>query len=164
MEIIIDCGLRKFGALIALEDFAETLQNISHPGASFANAFAFGGVLSADAFYAYAEREGAARNIRCVFEKGDPEESIRRAFRASGYNDPDFTWKVPRIDRKGVTHDPFIGLQAAGWIAYEYYLAHARDLVSDGKPLSPRWAFAEFEKLPGHIRPIQYGCGSHTGH
>ena len=56
--------------------------------------------------------------------------------------------------QQGFVHDPFIGLQAAGWVAYEYYLDSDRLFYSDP---SHRWALEQFEKLPGHIILNYYG-------
>ena len=52
------------------------------------------------------------------------------------------------MDSKGSNHDPFVGLQAAGWVAYEYYL-DAHRLLYAGP--SDRWAFHQFESIPGNI-------------
>lgn len=66
-----------------------------------------------------------------------------------GYIEPDFTWKRPHTDRKGFTHDGFVGLQAAGWIAYEYYLdaLHVPDftLSTSSVEKKGRWAFRQLK-------------------
>jgi hypothetical protein len=146
MEIIRGCGLRKFGCVLQPKYFYQSME--PHKEKDYRTermkAFTLGATVSADEFYSYAIGEGITRNLRCVFEKGDPEDALRAAFRGSRYNDPDFAWSKPHTDRKGIEHDPFLGLQAAGWIAYEYYLeaTHSRQ----------RWAFACFEQMTGHIK------------
>jgi hypothetical protein len=148
MEIIQGCGLRKFGCVLEPKYFYQSME--PHKNIIFAvrmKAFTLGAVVSADEFYNYAIGQGITRNLRCVFEKGDPEDALRAAFRGSGYTDPDFAWSKPHTDRKGVEHDPFLGLQAAGWIAYEYYL--------EAKHSRQRWAFNCFEDLIGHIKMVE---------
>jgi hypothetical protein len=104
--------------------------------------------MAVESFQSYAMAEGVRDNIRCVFEKGDPEDILRKIFRAKGLVEPDFMWSKPHTDGKGFSYDPFLGLQAAGWIAYEYYLDVERLLYSGA---SDRWALRQFEILPGQL-------------
>ena len=143
-EIIQDCGLRKFGCILKLDDFTKAQERHD----AVLDAYAFAGTAAVEDFQAFAKSEGVNRNVRYVFEKGDPEDDLRAIFQYKGFSDPDFAWSKPHTDNKGFKHDPFIGLQAAGWIAYEYYLDAERLLY--GKPTS-RWALEKFETLPGFI-------------
>lgn len=155
LSIISDCGLRKFGASVALEDYELNKASFTnHPAAVRMNAFALAATVATDEFYTYAVREGVQRNVRCVFEKGDPEDALRGVFRGSGYVEPHFAWKTDYTDRKGIKHDPFLGLRAAGWIAYEYYLSAQRFLSA--KDATERWPLLQFEALPGQIIPVQF--------
>jgi len=90
-------------------------------------------------------------SIRYVFEKGDPEDHLTKWFRERGYSDPDFAWSSPCTDDKGV--QPFLGLQAADWLVYEYYLDADRLLFHIP---SDRWALRQFEAVQGHIM-LRYG-------
>jgi hypothetical protein len=145
MSIIRECGLRKFGSVMKLDEFRHWRQDRKF---AWADAFAFAAIDPVEAFQAYARAEGVTSNVRYVFEKGDPEDQLRRVFRDRGYLEPDFAWSKPHVDRKGVIYDPFLGLQAADWIAFEYYLDADRLLY--GEP-SDRWALRQFETIPGFI-------------
>ncbi|MFL6351555.1 MAG: hypothetical protein ACJ74Z_06870 [Bryobacteraceae bacterium] len=150
MSIIRECGLRKFDSMIRLEDFRYSIDKHADELKNWPllEVFAVTAMRAVEAFQAYARREGITRNIRYVFDKGDPEDQLRTLFREYGFAEPDFTWSKPNTDRKGFSHDPFVGLQAAGWVTYEYYLDAARMLYSTP---TDRWAFQEFESIPGHI-------------
>ncbi|HJZ12131.1 MAG TPA: hypothetical protein VJ521_08270 [Acidobacteriota bacterium] len=150
MEIIETCGLRKFGCAFRLDDFRNTQKRIEKKtGVRTMDSFAFAGMSSVQDFHAYASGERIVGNLRYVFEKGDPEDALRRCFRSYGFSEPDFAWSKPHTDRKGFSHDPFLGLQAAGWIAYEYYLDFDRLLY--GERITDRWALNKFEKIPGGL-------------
>jgi hypothetical protein len=145
-------GLRKFGCILHLDSFSEVKKNrAGQPGIERMEAFGFAAVKAVEAFYSFAKGEGVRANVRFVFEKGDPEDMLRSIFRARGFPDPDFAWNRPHADSKGIMHDPFIGLQAADWIAYEYYL-DVQHLLYSGA--SDRWALLQFASLPGNIRLI----------
>lgn len=151
MEIIEGFGLRKFGCVVTLDDFQAFKKKKAKELSKLPNVdgFTFAAMTSVKAFHDYAWSEGITSNVRCVFEKGDPEDLLRKIFRLHGYSDPDFAWNRPVTDSKGFTRDPFVGLQAAGWIAYEYYLDADRLLYSDNP--SDRWALNRFESLQGNI-------------
>jgi hypothetical protein len=151
MDIIRGHGLRRFGCAVPIG----VQQGISPQVRSRFDAYVHAALATVDQFNHYARSINVDRNVRCVFEKGENETILRERFREEGYADPDFTWKSPFTDRKGFTHDGFLGLQAAGWIAYEYYLDTSRvfdvktsvDAIENG-----RWAYREFETLPGFIQ------------
>ena len=152
MDIIHSCGLRKFGHVIRIDDYKGVLKK-HNPGSDIPawpmlDAFTICATNCIDKLYSYAKSEGINKNLRYIFEKGDPEDMLRHICRARRLQDPDFQWGKPYTDSKGVEHDPFVGLQAAGWIAYEYYLDADRLLF--GQP-SERWALQQFESLPGHV-------------
>jgi hypothetical protein len=107
---------------------------------------------SAEDSYNYARQEGIV-NAEVIFEKGDPENCLRFHFRESGIPEPLFAWNRPRTSRKGLRERHFIGLQAAGWIAWEYYLDACRTsgVVDQMPSQTGRFPFREFEKMPGDV-------------
>jgi len=147
LSIIKSSLLRKFGGISYLRQFDAVRSKRGYRQKDM-EIYAYLGMKATEDVYAYAESQGIKRNVRCVFEKGDPESQIRKLFKRFGYPEPDFTWSREYVDRKGVVHDPFIGLQAAGWIAYEYYLDAHRLQYEEPRP---REAFDVFESLPGNI-------------
>lgn len=146
MDIIIEHGLRKFGNITPLGAYRTIDTKLRKT--LLLDAYVMGAPCVAGDLNFYAIENGMGRNVRYVFEKGDSEDALRKRFRNDGFSDPDFTWKAPCIDRKGIEHDGFVGLQAADWLAYEYYLDAGRFVA--GEPRD-RWAFTEFQKLTGHI-------------
>jgi len=157
MDIIHECGLRKFGSVIRIDDYKDVTKKWNPSGNLDAwpllDAFAICSMTCIEDFYSYASGEGVTNNLRYVFEKGDPEETLRLICRGKKIPDPDFAWSREYVDSKGSKHDPFVGLQAAGWIAYEYYLG--ADRLLSGKP-SDRWAFRQFETIPGHVKVLHH--------
>jgi hypothetical protein len=149
MQIISDHGLRKFGTVIQIE--AHNTIDESLRERLFLNAYVHGARCSIATFNNYAKSIGINRNVRYVFEKGDPEDKLRRRFRADGLNEPDFTWKTAHIDRKGVIHDGFLGLQAADWLAYECLLDLKRRDDKYDRTKKPRWAYPHFDNMLGRI-------------
>lgn len=153
MGIIEGYGLRKFGCVVALDDLKQFKRDKADQLAKIGpemDAFTLAAMRAADQFHAYALREGITHNVRCVFEKGDPERLLRAVFKQQGYQEPDFEWNRHVVTSKGFSRDGFRGLQAAGWIAYEYYLDAKRTLGFEDR--KDRWAMERFEKLPGEIQ------------
>jgi hypothetical protein len=151
MDIIQEHGLRRFGCGVPLDVHNKIDKSIGN-----FDAYVHAALASVDEFNNYARTIKVDRNVRYVFEKGEREVELRKRFQDEGYTEPDFTWKRPHMDRKGFTHDGFMGLQTAGWLAYEYYLDALRVVlnptassysVEDG-----RWAFRQFETLTGRIQ------------
>jgi hypothetical protein len=84
-NIIQSCGLRKFGAILVLDDFGKSKQKIVEAGHADIAAYAFAAMNAVEDFVAYAKGEGVVKNVRFVFEKGDPEDDLRKLFREKGY-------------------------------------------------------------------------------
>src|SRR5262249_24419890 len=126
MDIIRGHGLTRFGCAVPVGVHNELDSSVTDK--SF-DAYAHAALAAVDHFNAYARRE-KVEQIHYVFEKGEPEDALRRRFREEGFKDPHFTWRKPHLDRKGFLDPGFMGLQAAGWVAYEYWLdmTHTLDL------------------------------------
>jgi hypothetical protein len=152
--IIQATGLRKFGRILQRDDISH-IRNLAKDYGVQLDGFTVAAMETVHDFHAYAKSEGVNRDVRCVFEKGDPERGLRELFDQYGLASPFFEWSKPHSDRKGFRHGGFIGLQAAGWLAYEYYL-DARRLLGGPQP-SDRWAFRAFESIPGHLQLMHRG-------
>lgn len=150
MAVVENCGLRKFGCVIRIADYRSVLKKHGdkHPEWPLFDPYAIPAMFAVESFLQYARSEGIKRNVRYVFEKGDPETTLRQYFRAHGYHEPDFAGKTKYVDRKGFERDPFIGLQVADSITYEYYLDAVRWLKSEP---NDRWPYRQFERLQGSI-------------
>lgn len=151
MDIIHAHGLRRFGCCVPV-----SVHNRIDAKITRFDAYVHAALASVDEFNEYARSIRVDRNVRYVFEKGEREDDLRSRFRDEGYTEPLFTWKTKHTDRKGFTHDGFLGLQSAGWLAYEYYL-DAKRVAAIDTPLTSsieegRWAFQNFEKLAGRIQ------------
>jgi len=149
MRIICDHGLRKFGTVINL-DTHRTIDEALRT-TFLLDAYVQGARCSVITFNNYAKGIGINRNVRYVFEKGDREHELRQRFQTDGLIDPDYTWKSRHVDDKGFVHDGFLGLQAAGWIAYECFLDLKRRNDKYDRIRDPRWAFTQFDRLLGQI-------------
>lgn len=158
MRIIEDFALRKFGACILLSDIEQLRrQLVIQSGEEFMiEPFVYAAISAVEDFHAYAKLQGITSNLRYVFDDGDPQDALRKVFDYCGFSPPDFMPDTAQKNRKGITRDPFLGLQAADWIAYEYYLNFNRLLSGEGKD-EGRWAFKKFEGLRGSIGIRNYG-------
>jgi len=154
MEIIHECGFRKFGSVLRPADFRQHIAQWQKDGYPEMTSFAFAAMKAVEDFCAYAKAEGIKRNVRFVFDRGDPEHEIRVLFKHYGMHDPHFESDTPFVDRKGFEYDPFLGLQASDWLAYEYRLDALHFFES--KP-TDRWALRQFDKLPGTVRLLGFG-------
>jgi hypothetical protein len=145
MGIIESQGLQKFVVIVPIDVHHAIDKELRKR--LLVDAYVVGSMLAIGDFHQHAKRMGTERNLRYVFEKGDSEDLLRKRLEADGYETPDFEWKVPTVSRKGIHRDGFLGLQAAGWLAYEYYLS-ANRMLQDGP--NNRWPIEQFEKMPGH--------------
>ena len=103
-----------------------------------------------DDLHAFAKREGITSKPHCVFEKGDEEDLLRKHLKKHQFPDAEFRWSR-EVEKKGMLHSPFLGLQAAGWIAWEYYLDACR-VFGLKEYRSTRETLATFESMPGNIK------------
>ena len=149
MSVIEACGLRKFGTVIPVEIH----NSIDHALRKrlLLDAYVQGARSTVATFNNYAKSIGVNRNVKYVFEKGDSEDALRKRFADDDLNDPCFTWKSEHVDRKGIIHYGFLGLQAAGWIAYEYFLDMKRRDDPSHRIRQMRWPCQQFERLQGKM-------------
>jgi hypothetical protein len=153
--VIQECGLRKFGSVLWTADLhkARTMMNLS--GDPTASPYVMCSRSAVEDFIAFSIGEGQRDNIEYIFERGDEEEKLRAHFRKHSFQDPSFRWKHP-VTLKGITQHPFIGLQAAGWIVWEYYMSFCRSFGEFFKhDLKGRWALQIFDDhrcVPGDVK------------
>lgn len=154
LDVMRECGLRKFGSVVRRKDFLQAKAKLNLETDSTVDPYVLCSRYAVDQLYIFAKSEGITSNIRCVFEKGDPEDRLRKHFKKHGFPDPHFTWNRVHVDRKGVAHDPFIGLQAAGWLTWEYYVDFCRlfGLSKQKVTEEGRFPLRQFEKMPGFLK------------
>lgn len=155
MEVIQNCGLRKFGSLLWVADQNKAKATMGLSTDSTASPYVLCSRAAVEDLIAYAVREGQRENIEYIFEKGDEEDRLRQHFRKHSFHEPSFRWSKP-VEKKGITQQPFMGLQAAGWIVWEYYLSFFRSFQEFFKhDIEGRWALRVFEnhrQVPGEIK------------
>ena len=155
MKVIQDCGLRKFGSVLWTDDHNKAKAMMGLSTDSTASPYVLCSRAAVEDFISYATREGQRENIEYIFEKGDEEDKLRQHFKKHSFQESIFRWSKP-VEKKGITQRPFIGLQAAGWIVWEYYLSFFRsfqELFNHG--VEGRWALRMFEDhrcVPGEIK------------
>jgi hypothetical protein len=153
LDVIGGCGLRKFGSVVRRKDFIQAKANLGLETDSTVDPYVLCSRYAVDQLYIFAKSEGITSNIRCVFEKGDPEDRLRKHFKKHDFPDPDFMWSKV-VYKKGIRHDPFIGLQAAGWLTWEYYVDFCRMFGLSKQKFSQdgRFPIRVFEKMPGFLK------------
>jgi hypothetical protein len=89
-----------------------------------------------------------------VFEEGDiGAGKLRDAMILNGMSAPVFRpGKRPKINSSGVTIQPFVPLQAADFIAGEYFMHVSRKISGSDFPM--RRGLKEFESMPGYAYAV----------
>jgi hypothetical protein len=157
MGVIEDCGLRKFGSLLWVSDLQKAKAMMGLATDSTASPYVLCARAAVEDFNAVAISEGQRESIEYIFEKGDEEDKLRQHFRKHSFHEPLFRWCKP-VEKKGIIQQPFIGLQAAGWIVWEYYMAFSRSFQQEYShyPYPPeRWAlkiFDDHRRVPGEVK------------
>ena len=157
MEVIENCGLRKFGSLLWNGDLNKAKAMMGLSTDSTASPYTLCARAAVEDFNAYAIGENQCANIEYIFERGDEENRLRQHFRKHSFQEPLFRWKHP-VEHKGIIQQPFMGLQAAGWIVWEYYIAFDRAFQEKYSyyPYPPeRWALNRFDDhthVPGAVK------------
>ncbi len=153
MAIIEECGLRKFGSVLWVADHLKAKANMDLATDPTADPYVLCSRAAIEDFNAFAVGEGIREDVRYVFEKADAEDKLRRHFRKHAFHEPDFMWSK-MVVKKDIIQKPFLGLQAAGWIAWEYYLNFFRSFTP-GQKHEERWALKIFEdhgRIPGQLK------------
>ena len=152
LSIMSECGLRKFGALIDKPSVQKAKKNMGMEDGPYMDDYVVCCRRVVNDLFKYARGEGIF-DISVIFEKGDSEDLLRKHFRHNRLPEPDFRWSKDFTDRKGVAHHPLLGLQAAGWVAWEYYVDSCRTLGLSHEPWTAkgRVPYQAFEKMPGNI-------------
>jgi hypothetical protein len=155
IEVIQECGLRKFGSVLWISDQHKARATMNLSVDDTASPYVMCARTAVEDFIGFALGEGQRDNIEYIFERGDEESKLRKHFRKHGFHDPSFKWKHP-VTPKGVTQQPFIGLQAAGWIVWEYYMSFCRSFAEFFKhDVKGRWAlqiFDDHRRVPGEVK------------
>jgi hypothetical protein len=155
MEVIERCGLRKFGSVLWVSDQNKAKAVMGLSTDSTASPYVLCARAAVEDLIAFAIGEGLRENIEYIFEKGDEENKLRQHFRKHSFHEPVFRWSKP-VEKKGVVQKPFMGLQAAGWIVWEYYLSFCRSFRESFKHATTgRWAlniFDDHRRIPGEIK------------
>jgi hypothetical protein len=153
LEVITSCGLRKFGAIIKKSDFTKGKAHLGFSADSTVDPYVLCSRSTVNDLHAFAKGEGADKTIITVFEKGDSEDLLKKHFDKHGLPEPEFAWSK-EVYKKGKLQRIFIGLQAAGWITWEYYVDFCRvSGLNDNRPTEKgRAAFRAFEDMPGNIK------------
>jgi hypothetical protein len=159
MGVIEDCGLRKFGSVLWTSDQQKAKEMLGLSSDPTATPYVLCARSAVEDFNSHAIGEGQRDSLEYVFEKGDEEHKLRRHFEKHSFHEPTFRWSKP-VEKKGITRPPFIGLQAAGWIVWEYYMDFSRwfDKKHIHKVSPPdRWAFNVFDnhrRIPGEVKVL----------
>jgi hypothetical protein len=153
LDIIQRCGLRKFGAVIKKNDVAKGKAAMDLASDTTVDPYVFCCRSTLDDVYAFATNQGIGRQVRTIFEKGDSEDLLRKHLKKHALAEPEFAWSK-KVVQKGTEQPRFVGLQAAGWVAWEYYVDFCRVAgLSDHEPTDKgRAAFQTFETIPGFLK------------
>jgi len=147
MGVIEDCGLRKFGDLLWVSDQHKAKKMMELSTDSTATPYVLCARATVQDFNTFAIGDGQRENVEYIFEKGDEEDKLAKHLKKHSFHEAKFLWSRP-VEKKGITRLPFIGLQAAGWIVWEYYVNFDRSFQEKYShyPYPPeRWALKIFD-------------------
>ncbi len=152
MKLISKYAYRKFGFIISVDECPQMLSDEWNIRA-YALA-AMDCVVQVDQWATSSERIRRS-SIEYVFEDGDKGQGrLITLMQNCGLPFPLFRpGKRPEQTPSGNSIPPFVPLQAADWVAGEYFM-EAQRLVgkASGKRKGPRWGFQEFETFTGNVR------------
>jgi hypothetical protein len=155
MGVIQTCGLRKFGSILSVADKHKARAVMNLETDSTATPYVMCSRAVVEDFMAHAIGQGQIFNVQYIFEKGDEEDTLRQHFRKHSFHEPSFAWSK-EVEKKGIIAKPFIGLQAAGWIVWEYYMSFSRSFGEFFKhDIKGRWALQTFDdhrQVPGEVK------------
>ena len=151
--VIQGCGLRKFGAAIKKKDVAKGKAAMELASDPTVDPYVLCCRSTLNDVYTFASSEGIGSQVRTIFEKGDSEDLLRRHLKKHILPEPEFAWSK-KVVKKGMEQPRFVGLQAAGWIVWEYYVDFCRVAgLSNHEPADQgRTAFRAFETMPGFLK------------
>jgi hypothetical protein len=154
MTIIKDHAYRKFGMAIV----TRLTSRISHADKLrwYLGAYSLAGRACANDVYKWVARERIPSPVACFFEEGDLGAGLLRdGMIQDGFPPPVFLpGKKPRKTQDGTIVRHFLPLQAADFIAAEYFMYVSNEIRKSGKRSNVRWGFLEFEKMAGEVYAI----------
>jgi hypothetical protein len=149
MNIIRSHAYRKFGLGIVNDTFRASLSTTTMEQWSL-NAYSLAGRTCVKDVDEWTFEEHCRSTVEFVFEEGDKGWGLLcTRLLEDGYQKPTKRPKKDRYTPEGFLVPAFVPLQAADFLAYEYFLELTRAV--DGSDHNTRWALEEFERMPGRI-------------
>ena len=146
MEIIKSHAYRKFALAVEVPVFVQGLDEEFRKQFYLTAYSLLGRVVAAEAYSWHRELKLSAP-LKLVFETGDDQEELSKRMQGDGYPAPDFRPKTDRTSKLGIFESGYLPLQAADFLAYEYFLKMKRTV--EGLDDSRVWAWSEFARIIG---------------
>jgi hypothetical protein len=157
MAIIKEHAYRKFGTALLTRDLVGRI-SIADRRRWHLCAYSLAGGACADHVDKWVGRERMTSPVAYFFEEGDVGAGLlRERMVQEGLPAPNFLpGKRPRKTKHGRIARHFLPLQAADFVAGEYFKHIDNEIRRPGRMSKPRWAFTEFEKMVGQVYAIDY--------
>ncbi len=153
MTLIRAHASRKFGHVLVIKDLNQALSDELKRDWHI-NAYTLAGmysVIDVDEWAKFTEKISTSPEY--VFEEGDiGQAKLYQEMTNEGFIADFRPGKLNRKTPSGNLIQAFVPLQAADFIAGEYFMEEMRRLTEHSKRPNPRWAFGEFESFMGVIR------------
>lgn len=151
MELIKAHAYRKFGVVVSNKGFATNFSEADRKEWRL-TAYSFAGYRSVMEVSKWAMRDQIKSPIEHIFEEGDlGRNKLEKSATNSGHNIQFRPGKKDRKTDSGNVISAFVPLQAADFVAAEYFMEADRRLRIIEKRSKPRWAYIEFDKIAGTI-------------
>jgi hypothetical protein len=154
--IIEPHAFRKFGVVLEVRGMADHFSDADRAEWNL-NAYSLASLFCVKYVERWAARERIKVPIEYVFEEGDiGRDQLEKRLRRRGCK---VQFKPGKRDRKtgaGSSVPAFVPLQAADFIAGEYFMEAERRVKNIPKRSSPRWPYLQFDRMQGTVRKAMY--------
>jgi hypothetical protein len=151
MELIKAHAYRKFGVVVSNKGFGANFSEADRNEWRL-TAYSFAGYRSIMEVSKWAMRDRIRSPIEHIFEEGDlGRDKLEKSATNSGHTIQFRPGKKDRKTDSGNAISAFVPLQAADFLAAEYFMEAERRLKIIKKRSKPRWAYLEFDKMMGNI-------------
>jgi hypothetical protein len=152
MEVIRTHAYLKFGVMVSIKGFGVNFSE-AEKEEWLLNAYSFAGYKSVKEVCKWAQREHIKSSIEHIFEEGDlGRGKLEKLAEDSGHILQFRPGKEDRTTDSGNVISAFVPLQAADFLAAEYFMEAERRLKRNTRRDKPRWGYLQFNDMRGTIR------------
>ena len=151
MELVVANAYRKFGCVLDNSKMGQIPDAVKEH--YYINAYSLAGRTCVSDVARWKKVEKITAPTEFVFEDGDVgKEELRKRMVEDAHPEPIFRPKKDETNPdSSIRRQAFVPLQAADWLAYEYFLALKHVVYEKKQNYELRWGIEQFERIPGPV-------------